>query len=118
MTTKLENQSQNQQKDQLNNKKTGPIKIIESLLNFHTSLADINSAFEEFFEQINTNSAKLERLKNKMGAGSVMWRLEDIKHELPIILLAAGISDKPQYLQFENHVVEISKPKDKIIDIL
>jgi hypothetical protein len=53
-----------------------------------------------------------------MGAGSVMWRLEDIKHELPIILLAAGISDKPQYLQFENHVVEISKPKDKIIDIL
>jgi hypothetical protein len=95
MTSKKENQSQIQQ----NNKKNEPVKIIEAFLNFHAALADINSAFERFFEHINTNAAGLQKLQNRLTPGGGIWRLEDIDRELSTILLSAALSDRPQYLQ-------------------
>jgi hypothetical protein len=109
MTNKKENQSQNLE----NNKKNEPVKIIEAFLAFHTALADINSAFEDFVEQTNINAANLRKLQNRLLPGGSIWRLENIERELSTILLAAALSGKPQYLQFENYVVEISKPKDR-----
>ena len=107
MTNKLENQSQNQ----LKNKKITPVKYIESLRYFHASLKSMNSVLEEVFHQINIDSTQLEELQKRLSKEGVLWRFEDFEDNLKIILLLAGVFDKPQYLQFENRIVELSTPR-------
>ena len=42
----------------------------------------------------------------------VLWRFDDLEHNLEMILLLAGMFDKTQYLEFNNFVVKISKGLD------
>jgi len=110
MTNKIENQSQNQPKD----KKTAPVKIIESLGNFHASLKVLNSALEELFEQINSNADRLKILHSKLKRERVLWPLKDAEEHLPMIIFLAAFG-KTQYLQSEDLVVEVAKAEEGII---
>jgi len=107
MSNKLENQSPNQS----NNKKNTPIKFIESLRYFHASLKSINSVLEEVFRQLSIDATQLEELQKRLNKEGVLWRFEDFEDNLKIVLLLAGVFDQPQYLHFENRIVELSTPK-------
>jgi len=109
MTNKIENQSQNQPKD----KKTAPVKIIESLINFHASLKVLNSDLEELFEQINSDADRLKKLHIKLKGERVLWPLKDAEEHLPMIIFLAAFG-KTQYLEYEDLVVEVNKGQEEV----
>lgn len=108
----MTNKEENQPKGKINSKKTEPIKIIESLLNFQASLKITSSALDELFRQINTNTSRLKELQHKLKRDRVLWRFKDLENNLEMILFLAGVFDKPQYLQFEDFLVQVKSVQD------
>jgi hypothetical protein len=71
----------------------------------------LNSAFEELFEQINSDADRLKKLQSKLKGERVLWSLKDAEEHLPMIIFLAAFG-KTQYLEYEDLVVEVNKGQE------
>ena len=101
MTTKNENQSQNQPKDKIKSE----INIIEVLVNFRTALAEINLSLDKVFAQIRLDSTELQELRRKLKSDRALWPLEDAEKHLQMIIFLASLG-KPQFLQYNDLIIQ------------
>lgn len=106
MTTKNENQSQNPPTDKIKNE----TNIIESLAEFQAALVEINTELDKLLHDIKLDSTRLKELRKKLRHHGEIWPLEDAKEHLHLIITLAGFG-KPQYLEHNDSVVEVTKVK-------
>lgn len=106
MTTKKENQSQNQPKDKM--LKNSPDIIF--LSQFYEDLAKACVTLDKIFYNLNINIEQMRKVRRSFGSSPEVWDLKQAKEFLDMIILNAALGNT-QFLEKDELLVQVTSIK-------